>query len=181
MHSSEHLLQLFPYFIETQLAWIPGLEGLFIAAVYSAGISTLTAAYNALTAVTLADVIRPLISNSSLRVRESSSQFLWLVRILRKTVLNIYSLPSLLAFCFAVLAALLALLVERLDTMILQVTNAPSRLKEYASCRCPCPFLVQPGEQCSASSVWVCSVPGSRRTLPPWLANCCRYAAWCLS
>lgn len=48
--------QILLNFIETKLSSIPGIEGLFLASIYAAGISTLTALYNALTSVFIEDV-----------------------------------------------------------------------------------------------------------------------------
>ncbi|VDN54156.1 unnamed protein product [Dracunculus medinensis] len=50
--------RLFPYFIVNQFSSFPGLVGLFIASVFSAGMSTLSASYSALSAVIIEDVIR---------------------------------------------------------------------------------------------------------------------------
>ncbi|KAI6176832.1 hypothetical protein M3Y97_00841500 [Aphelenchoides bicaudatus] len=99
--------KILPYFIANKLNWIVGLEGLFMASVYSAGISTLTASYNALTAVVIEDVIKVTVSRFSKN----------------HTVLNAQihlRIIQLLPFVFAFIAMLLAILVGSIKTMILQ-------------------------------------------------------------
>ncbi|VDN38271.1 unnamed protein product [Gongylonema pulchrum] len=49
---------LFPRFVVDELSVIPGMVGLFAAAIYSAGLSTVSASYSALAAVFIEDVIK---------------------------------------------------------------------------------------------------------------------------
>ncbi|CAD5222565.1 unnamed protein product [Bursaphelenchus xylophilus] len=100
--------QMLPFFVENHLNWLVGLEGVFVAAVYSAGISTLTASYNALTAVVLEDIVKTMwpkvkkegqIINSEMHIR----------------------IIQILPFVFAAVATILAMAVKSLDTMVLQI------------------------------------------------------------
>ena len=77
--------QIFPTFVKEMLYVIPGLEGLFLAAIYAAGLSTLTASYSALTAVAIEDVIKVMflhLSNGSRRLTDDLNYTL--VKVLRK-------------------------------------------------------------------------------------------------
>ncbi|KAI6201536.1 Sodium:solute symporter family protein [Aphelenchoides besseyi] len=98
--------QILPYFIENQLNWIIGLEGLFMAAIYSAGVSTLTNAYNALSAVFIEDIIKIIIAKRHESRVLNAKTHMRLIRVL--------------PFCFAFIAMLLATLVGSLNTMVLQ-------------------------------------------------------------
>ncbi|XP_012262785.2 putative sodium-dependent multivitamin transporter [Athalia rosae] len=51
--------QLMPYFVMETAGHIPGLAGLFVATIFSAGLSTVSAMLNSLAAVTLEDYIKP--------------------------------------------------------------------------------------------------------------------------
>ncbi|PWA14708.1 hypothetical protein CCH79_00014369 [Gambusia affinis] len=51
--------QLMPYLVMDILGDYPGLPGLFVAAVYSGSLSTVSSSINALAAVTVEDIIRP--------------------------------------------------------------------------------------------------------------------------
>ncbi|XP_074082785.1 sodium-coupled monocarboxylate transporter 1-like [Macrotis lagotis] len=51
--------QLMPYLVMDILQDFPGLPGLFVACVYSATLSTVSASVNALAAVTISDIVRP--------------------------------------------------------------------------------------------------------------------------
>lgn len=52
--------QTMPYFAKIRLSKIPGLSGFFIAGVFSASLSTVSALLNSLAAVAVADYIQPL-------------------------------------------------------------------------------------------------------------------------
>nr|XP_039267207.1 sodium-coupled monocarboxylate transporter 1-like [Styela clava] len=52
--------QLFPYIIMDIVGHLPGIPGLFVAAVFSSSLSTISSGINAMACVTLEDFIRPL-------------------------------------------------------------------------------------------------------------------------
>lgn len=52
--------KLMPYYVVDQMGHLPGLSGLFISGIFSASLSTVSAAVNSLAAVTLEDYIKPL-------------------------------------------------------------------------------------------------------------------------
>lgn len=77
--------QIFPTFVKDMLYVIPGLEGLFLAAIYAAGLSTLTASYSALTAVTIEDVIKIMFVHLSKGTRRITDDVTYtLVKLLRR-------------------------------------------------------------------------------------------------
>ncbi|CAH0763795.1 unnamed protein product [Diatraea saccharalis] len=49
--------QLMPYYVVDAMRFVPGLAGLFVAGIFSASLSTISAACNALAAVTLTDYV----------------------------------------------------------------------------------------------------------------------------
>uniref|UniRef100_A0A3Q0RJA9 Solute carrier family 5 member 8 n=1 Tax=Amphilophus citrinellus TaxID=61819 RepID=A0A3Q0RJA9_AMPCI len=102
--------QLMPYLVMDILKGHPGLPGLFLAAVYSGTLSTVSSTLNAIVAVTLEDLIKPYI-------RLTDSQFLYVSRGL--------------SICFGVvcitmagLASLMGLLVQA-RAVIGGVTGGP--------------------------------------------------------
>ncbi|KAE8743130.1 hypothetical protein FOCC_FOCC011294 [Frankliniella occidentalis] len=52
--------QLMPYYVVDTMGHIPGLSGLFVSGIFSASLSTVSAAVNSLAAVTLEDYIKPI-------------------------------------------------------------------------------------------------------------------------
>lgn len=94
--------QILPYFVVTQLPH--GMPGLFIAAIYAASMSTISAGINSLTSATLVDFY----------------QRLWRRPDLSET--HQLRLARLLTFAYGALVILLAFLVERLGTL-LEATN----------------------------------------------------------
>ncbi|KAF7263440.1 hypothetical protein GWI33_002287, partial [Rhynchophorus ferrugineus] len=52
--------KLMPYFVVDTMGHIPGLSGLFVAGIFSASLSTISAALNCLAAVTMEDYYKPL-------------------------------------------------------------------------------------------------------------------------
>ena len=65
--------QIFPHFVRERLASARGLSGLLLAAVYAAGISTVTASYNALTSVIIEDLIGAVIKRRSANAADESA------------------------------------------------------------------------------------------------------------
>lgn len=51
--------QLMPYFVVDTMGHVPGLAGLFVAGIFSASLSTISAALNSLAAVTMEDYYKP--------------------------------------------------------------------------------------------------------------------------
>ncbi|XP_030855923.1 sodium-dependent multivitamin transporter-like [Strongylocentrotus purpuratus] len=51
--------QILIYFVSQEFGKIPGIQGLFIAALYAGTISTVTSGLNSLAAVTLVDIVKP--------------------------------------------------------------------------------------------------------------------------
>lgn len=52
--------QLMPLYVMDTLSSLPGLPGLFIAGIFSAGLSTISATLNSLAAVILEDYVKPI-------------------------------------------------------------------------------------------------------------------------
>nr|XP_002734548.2 PREDICTED: sodium-coupled monocarboxylate transporter 1-like [Saccoglossus kowalevskii] len=55
--------QLLAYYVIEELSFLPGMAGLFIAALFSGALSTLSSGLNCLAAVTLTDIVKPVIKN----------------------------------------------------------------------------------------------------------------------
>ncbi|KAH7946094.1 hypothetical protein HPB49_020340 [Dermacentor silvarum] len=55
---------LMPYFVMDTLGHLPGITGLFVTAVYSGSLSTLSSGYNALAAITWEDFLKPMVKLS---------------------------------------------------------------------------------------------------------------------
>lgn len=51
--------QLMPFYVMETLSRYPGVPGIFVAGIFSAGLSTISATMNSLAAVVLEDYIRP--------------------------------------------------------------------------------------------------------------------------
>lgn len=83
--------QLLMMFLKTQFNWLPGLEGLFLAAIYSAGISTLTALYSALTTVFVEDVLVLAIRKYDSNMTLNRQLNLFLVRFLREFFSRVFA------------------------------------------------------------------------------------------
>lgn len=49
--------QLMPYYVVDAMSSMPGLAGLFVAGIFSASLSTVSASCNSLAAVTLSDYV----------------------------------------------------------------------------------------------------------------------------
>uniref|UniRef100_A0AC35U612 Sodium/solute symporter n=1 Tax=Rhabditophanes sp. KR3021 TaxID=114890 RepID=A0AC35U612_9BILA len=100
--------QIFPTFVLHKLSWIPGMVGLFVAAIYSAGISTLTASYNALSEVLIEDIIS-----------------VWYRKYHSSKALNLdlrSKLSHTLPIGLALISILFAYCINHMDTMILEIS-----------------------------------------------------------
>ncbi|KAK0092435.1 hypothetical protein PV326_001465 [Microctonus aethiopoides] len=68
---------LMPFYVMETMSSVPGLPGLFIAGIFSAGLSTISAALNSLSAISLEDYIKPLYTKCTKKeISGSSSLFL---------------------------------------------------------------------------------------------------------
>ncbi|XP_077564131.1 sodium-coupled monocarboxylate transporter 2-like [Haemaphysalis longicornis] len=89
--------ELMPYFVMDALGHLPGLAGLFVTAVYSGSLSTMSSGYNALAAITWEDFLKP-------RLNLSPAKVMWVTKGLAAgygllTIVLAYlagSLPSIL-------------------------------------------------------------------------------------
>nr|XP_054752022.1 sodium-dependent multivitamin transporter-like [Lytechinus pictus] len=68
--------QLLPFYVVTQLGFLHGLPGLFIAAIFSGTLSTVSSGLNSLAAVTVEDIIRPIKKDLSDAKRTTISKVL---------------------------------------------------------------------------------------------------------
>ncbi|XP_068631140.1 putative sodium-dependent multivitamin transporter [Battus philenor] len=73
-HSITAIDQLMPYYVVVAMREIPGLAGLFVAGIFSASLSTISASCNALAAVTLSDYV-------GRWLKVNSSYIPWLTKI----------------------------------------------------------------------------------------------------
>ncbi|XP_057335777.1 putative sodium-dependent multivitamin transporter [Microplitis mediator] len=94
---------LMPLFVMEMTSSLPGLPGLFIAGIFSAGLSTISAALNALAAISLEDYIKPL-------------YFKWT----KKQFSNKKSLicSKFLAFVLGMICIILAILAQYLESIL---------------------------------------------------------------
>ncbi|XP_066602044.1 putative sodium-dependent multivitamin transporter [Prorops nasuta] len=94
---------LMPLYVMDTMSHIPGLAGLFIAGIFSAGLSTISAALNALAAVTLEDYFKPLYKRFTNREFDSE---------------NATILGKALAFVFGLLCIALAFVAQLLGGVL---------------------------------------------------------------
>ncbi|XP_046741740.1 putative sodium-dependent multivitamin transporter isoform X2 [Diprion similis] len=94
---------LMPLYVMDTMSHVPGLPGLFIAGIFSAGLSTVSAALNSLAAVTLEDYIKPAYK------RCSGNDF----PLTRSTMFG-----KLLAFAFGIICIALAFLAQFLGGIL---------------------------------------------------------------
>uniref|UniRef100_A0A0N4ZBP0 Sodium:solute symporter n=1 Tax=Parastrongyloides trichosuri TaxID=131310 RepID=A0A0N4ZBP0_PARTI len=100
--------QILPYFVLTEFSHIPGLLGCFVAAVHSAGISTLTASYHALSEVIIEDII-------CVYMRKYT-------KMKTMTEYERLTLSKYMPLGIAVISIGLAFIIERLNSAILQIS-----------------------------------------------------------
>uniref|UniRef100_A0A914ZFG2 Sodium-dependent multivitamin transporter n=1 Tax=Parascaris univalens TaxID=6257 RepID=A0A914ZFG2_PARUN len=100
--------RLFPYFVVERISAFPGIIGLFLAAIYSAGLSTLSASYSALGAVVIEDVIKQYMQKMYSGMELKSDHAVVLARLLP------------LVFC--TLSIALAYSCSVMETMMLQIS-----------------------------------------------------------
>ncbi|GMT36949.1 hypothetical protein PFISCL1PPCAC_28246, partial [Pristionchus fissidentatus] len=103
LHSKNELL---PYFVLDRMSDVPGFTGIFAVAIYSAGISTLSATFSSGNAVVIEDIIEPLLKVfNQPKLSEKAS----------KLIMRIFPIA------LAILAISLALVCSMLDSLILQL------------------------------------------------------------
>ncbi|XP_011704434.1 PREDICTED: putative sodium-dependent multivitamin transporter, partial [Wasmannia auropunctata] len=107
---------LMPLYVMDTMSTIPGLPGLFVAGIFSAGLSTISAALNSLAAITLEDYIKPLYRKSI------GHDF---------SVTKSVSIAKMLAFMFGIISIALAFLAQfwggifQASTIIVGVVGGP--------------------------------------------------------
>ncbi|KYM96632.1 PREDICTED: putative sodium-dependent multivitamin transporter [Cyphomyrmex costatus] len=91
---------LMPLYVMDSMSNISGLPGLFVAGIFSAGLSTISAVLNSLAAVTLEDYLKPLYIKCSGNELSPATSIL---------------VAKMLSFTFGILSVILAFLVQYLD------------------------------------------------------------------
>ncbi|XP_072762274.1 putative sodium-dependent multivitamin transporter [Anoplolepis gracilipes] len=94
---------LMPLYVMDTMSNIPGLPGLFIAGIFSAGLSTISAALNSLAAVTLEDYMKPIYRKCTGRELSSTKST---------------SIAKVLAFMFGIISIALAFLAQLLGGVL---------------------------------------------------------------
>lgn len=67
--------QLLPYFMMKVCSQIPGLPGLFIAGIFSGALSSVSSFVNSLAAVTIEDMVKPILAARSIRLSQGKEVF----------------------------------------------------------------------------------------------------------
>ena len=67
--------QMLPYFMMKVCSQIPGLPGLFIAGIFSGALSSVSSFVNSLAAVTIEDLVKPLLASRSIVLSEKKEAF----------------------------------------------------------------------------------------------------------
>ena len=116
--------QIVPYAVLEMFQQLPGLPGIFLAALFSASLSTLSSNLNALSAMSMTAIIRPLLGEISDRKA---------TRIAKYSTIVFGSVAVGLAFMVASLGGTLAVLF----TSISSAFNGPSSGLYLLGCFCP--------------------------------------------
>ncbi|GAB1867003.1 Putative sodium-dependent multivitamin transporter [Camponotus japonicus] len=94
---------LMPLYVMDTMSTLPGLPGLFIAGIFSAGLSTISAALNSLAAVTLEDYMRPIYRKYTRREFSPTKST---------------TIAKILAFVFGIISIALAFLAQLLGGVL---------------------------------------------------------------
>ncbi|XP_029046788.2 putative sodium-dependent multivitamin transporter [Osmia bicornis bicornis] len=94
---------LMPYYVMDTMSDKPGLAGLFIAGIFSAGLSTISAALNSLAAVTLEDYLKPVYRKCCAKEFSATTST---------------TLAKILAFLYGILSIALAFLAQLLGGVL---------------------------------------------------------------
>ncbi|XP_044729076.1 putative sodium-dependent multivitamin transporter [Chrysoperla carnea] len=95
--------QLMPFYVVESMGHIPGLTGLFVAGIFSASLSSISASVNSLAAVTLEDYIKPLYSSINKKSLPNSKIIIY---------------TKILAFLYGVLCVAVAFLAQFLGGLL---------------------------------------------------------------
>ncbi|XP_077525253.1 sodium-coupled monocarboxylate transporter 1-like [Amblyomma americanum] len=93
--------ELMPYFVMDTMGYLPGLTGLFVTAVYSGSLSTMSSGYNSLAAITWEDFLKPRLKLSPIAVMWTTKAIAAAYGLLTVVIAFLAgSLPSILQATF---------------------------------------------------------------------------------